>query len=174
MAVAATITLLYTMIYSLLAYILPGYQTFKAIERRGTEDVRQWAVYWVVLAVFYCSQVAFDLLLSWLPLYYAGKLAFILALWHPNTQLAQSIYIKVFRPMLNEYEADIDKAVMDLRTKATDLVGQQASNVRTHARQLSGQATVMLKNIQQKAADRAKAARGPGAQATAGHGLHTE
>jgi hypothetical protein len=63
---------------------------------------------------------------------------------------------------------------MDLRTKATDLVGQQAGNLRTHARQLSGQATVMLKNIQQKAADRAKAARGPGAEATVGHCLHTE
>lgn len=47
MAVAATVSLLYTLIYSSFAYILPGYQTFKAIERRGTEDVRQWAVYWV-------------------------------------------------------------------------------------------------------------------------------
>eukprot|EP00878_Enallax_costatus_P000443 GHUV01000534.1.p1 GENE.GHUV01000534.1~~GHUV01000534.1.p1 ORF type:complete len:174 (+),score=32.34 GHUV01000534.1:139-660(+) len=173
MAIAATITLLYTMIYSTLAYVLPGYQTFKSIERRENEDVRYWAVYWVVLAAFYCTQTIFDLLFSWLPFYYVGKLAFILCLWYPNIQIAQSIYVKVFSPLLSTYEADIDKAYMDFRTKATDLVGQQTSNLRTHARGLSAQATVMLKNIQQKAADRAKAARGPGHEAV-GHGLHTE
>lgn len=62
MAVAATVTLLYTMIYSSFAYILPGYQTFKAIERRGSEDVRQWAVYWVscllVTNTMICTQLA--------------------------------------------------------------------------------------------------------------------
>jgi hypothetical protein len=40
------------------------------------------------------------------------------------------------------------------------------------ARNLSGQATVLLKNVQQKAMERAKQARG--ADASVGHGLHAE
>jgi hypothetical protein len=29
-----------------IAYIVPGYSTFKAIEKRGGDDVRDWAQYW--------------------------------------------------------------------------------------------------------------------------------
>jgi hypothetical protein len=57
----------------------------------------------------------------------------------------------------------------------TDLMGQHASTLKGQARNFSGQASVMLKNIQQKAMDRAKAARAPsGADAAVGHGLHSE
>jgi hypothetical protein len=55
----------------------------------------------------------------------------------------------------------------------TDLMGQHASTLKGQARNLSGQASVMLKNIQQKAMDRAKAARAPGG-ADAAVGLHSE
>lgn len=174
MPVAATITLVYTMIYSTLAYVLPGYQTFKAIEKRDLEGVREWAVYWVVFSTFYCLQFLVDLVFSWLPFYYLGKLVFITALWYPGTQLAQSIYHKVFSPLLSTYEADIDRFYMDSRTKLTDLVGQQASSLKVQARQVSGQASFLLKNIQQKAANRAKAAKGPRVEPAVGHGLHTD
>ncbi|KAF8061165.1 Reep5 [Scenedesmus sp. PABB004] len=174
MAIAATVSLVYSLVYTTLAYVLPGYQTFKALEKKGADDVREWATYWVVLATFYCLQIFVDLVLSWLPFYYVAKLGFILALWHPSTQLAASLYAKVLSPLVATYEADIDRFVMDARAKGSDLVGQHASTLKTQARQLSGQASVMLKNIQQKAMDRAKAARGPSADAAAGHGLHTE
>lgn len=146
----------------------------QAIEKKSSEDVREWAQYWVVLATFYCLQPLVDLVISWVPFYYLMKLAFLLALWHPSAKVAVTIYSKVFAPFVSSYEADIDKLYMDSRTKAGDLLGQHASTLKTHARNLSGQATVMLKNIQQKALDRAKAARGPSMEPSVGHGLHTE
>jgi hypothetical protein len=62
----------------------------------------------------------------------------------------------------------------------TLVVVARASNVclpkpAPHLAWTAPQATVLLKNIQQKALERAKTARGPAAaDATAGHGLHTE
>jgi hypothetical protein len=53
-------------------------------------------------------------------------------------------------------------------------MGQHASTLKGQARNLSGQATVMLKNIQQKALDKAKAGRAAGGDAAVGHGLHSE
>lgn len=44
------------------------------------------------------------------------------------------------------------------KAKAGDALGQHGATLRAHARQLAGQGTVMLKNIQQKALERAKAA----------------
>jgi receptor expression-enhancing protein 5/6 len=67
----------------------------QAIEKKGSTDVKDWAEYWVVLAVFYVSQWLIDFVLCWLPFYYLAKLGFLLALWHPSTRLAQSIYQKV-------------------------------------------------------------------------------
>lgn len=174
MPVAATVNLVYMIIYATLAYLVPGYQTFKAIEKKGDSDVKEWAEYWVVLSTFYCSQCLIDFVLCWLPFYYLAKLGFLLALWHPSTKLASAIYGKVLSPLVSTYEADIDKLHMDLKTKSGDLLGQHAATLRVQAKNLSGQATVMLKSIQQKAMDRAKAARGPGADAAVGHGLHAE
>ncbi len=130
----------------------------------------------MVFAAFIVLQPFADLVLSWLPFYYLAKLAFLAALWHPASRWSHSIYDKVFNPLISSYEADIDRLYMDARTKAADMIEQHASTLRTQARTLSGRATVALKGIQQKALERAKAARAPGGAdgGAAGHGLHTE
>lgn len=79
----------------------------------------------MVLSTFYVTQWAFDFLLCWLPFYYIAKLGFLLALWHPSTRLAQSVYQKVLSPLAITYEADIDRLQQDVRTKA-------AGGCRTH------------------------------------------
>jgi hypothetical protein len=47
------------------------------------------------------------------------QLGFILGLWYPSTKWAQSVYAKVFSPLVSSYEADIDKLYMDGRTKVS-------------------------------------------------------
>ena len=37
-----------------MAYIIPGYYTFKSIEKRGGDDVKEWAAFWCV-----CWRMAF-------------------------------------------------------------------------------------------------------------------
>lgn len=171
MAIAATMSFLYTLTYGVIAYLLPGYMTFKAIEKKGPEDVREWAEYWVVFASFICVQWLVDFTLSWLPFYYIAKLGGLLALWHPSTRLASALYAKVFDPLISSYEADIDKFYVDSNTRMRDMAGQHAATLKTHASTLSGQAATMLKNIQQKAMERAKASR---SASDAAAGLHAE
>lgn len=79
--------------------------------------MKDWAEYWVVLSTFYVTQWAIDFVLCWLPFYYIAKLGFILALWHPSTRVAQSLYQKVLSPLAITYEADIDRLHQDLRVK---------------------------------------------------------
>jgi len=136
MPVASIVTLAYNFIYCSLAYIVPGYQTFKAIEKKGSSDVKDWAEYWVVFSTFYVTQWLLDFVLSWLPFYYLFKLGFILALWHPSTRVAQSLYQKALSPLAITYEADIDRLHADLRTKTADLVGQHANTLKLQARKV--------------------------------------
>lgn len=55
-----------------------------------------------------------------------------------------------------------------------DLMGQHATTLKAHIKQATGRAGVLVKNIQQRALEKAKQARGPVADTTAGHGLHAE
>lgn len=89
----------------------------QAIEKKGSSDVKDWAEYWVVFSTFYVTQWLLDFVLSWLPFYFLFKLGFILALWHPSTRLAQSLYQKALSPLAVTYEADIDRLHADFRTK---------------------------------------------------------
>ncbi|GBF89397.1 hypothetical protein Rsub_01969 [Raphidocelis subcapitata] len=166
MAVTSIISLAYTLLYGTIAYAVPAYSTFKAIEKRGGEEVRDWAQYWVVFSAFISSQWLVDFLLCWLPFYYLAKLGFLVALWHPSTKLAAALYGKAIAPLLASYEADIDRFVSEGRAKAGDLVGHHSAQLRSQARGLAGQGTVLLRNIQQRAMERAKAA---GAQVGAAH-----
>lgn len=104
MAVASMITLLYTATYILVAFVLPAYNTYKALEHHGDHDVRAWGIYWVVLAAISCLHYVVDCALCWLPGYYAIKLGFIVALWHPSVRLAEAMYDKVLSPLLATYE----------------------------------------------------------------------
>lgn len=90
---------------------------------KGSCSVKDWAEYWVVLSTLYVTQFAVDFFLSWLPFYYLAKLGFILALWHPSTRLAQTLYQKALSPLAVTYEADIDRMHADLRVKTAGVLG---------------------------------------------------
>ena len=49
-----------------------------AIESKTKGDDTQWLVYWVIFAIFSIMEVFVDLVLYWIPFYYAFKLAFLL------------------------------------------------------------------------------------------------
>jgi hypothetical protein len=180
MPLFATMSFLYALTYSSIAYLIPAYETYKAIERKGEVEVKEWATYWVVLASLVLLGWLLDFTLSWLPFYFVIKLVFICALWHPSTKWALYVYTKLFGPLVSTYEADIDRFVAEGRVKAADMVNQHGQTLKSQAGKFSGRATVMLKNIQQKAMEKAmakKAAQNPGyaaAEASVGHGLHAE
>lgn len=53
------------LIVSLVGFIYPAYQSFKAISTPNAEDDTQWLTYWVVYAFFNITESITDLILSW-------------------------------------------------------------------------------------------------------------
>lgn len=52
---------------------LPTSPRIKAIESPSKDDDTVWLTYWVVYGLFGLAEFFSDLLLSWFPFYYAGK-----------------------------------------------------------------------------------------------------
>ncbi len=46
-----------------------------------------------------------------------------MALWHPQTKFAITVYEKMIAPMLQYHEPQIDKSFSELKTKAVDYMG---------------------------------------------------
>jgi hypothetical protein len=46
---------------------------------------------------------------------------------HAQVRLANTVYTKLFGPLLSHYESDIDKAIAETRSKGADFMGQHAA-----------------------------------------------
>lgn len=60
-------------ICNLIGFTYPAYASIKAIESRNKEDDTKWLTYWVVYGCFTIVEFFSDILLSWFPLYWLGK-----------------------------------------------------------------------------------------------------
>lgn len=61
--------------------IITSYHIFrcKAIDSEETDDDTQWLTYWVVYAFFGLIEFFTDILLSWIPFYFLGKVSMVYA-----------------------------------------------------------------------------------------------
>ncbi|CAD6341873.1 unnamed protein product [Miscanthus lutarioriparius] len=111
-----------------LGYAYPAYDCYKTVElnRPEAEQLRFWCQYWFVRAPFrfdadfaYADFTRFltvlervgESFVSWLPMYSEAKLAFIVYLWYPKT-----------RPYIAKHETEIDRNLLELSTRAGDMV----------------------------------------------------
>ncbi|XP_044499808.1 HVA22-like protein k isoform X2 [Mangifera indica] len=90
---------------------LPVYSTFKAIERKDQDDQQKWLIYWAVYGSFSIVEVFSDKLLSWFPMYYHLKFAFLVWLQLPSAEGARQLYTNHLRPFLLRHQARVDKLV---------------------------------------------------------------
>jgi len=56
-----------------IGFVYPAYASIKAIETKTKDDDTKWLTYWVVYACFGVVEFFSDILLSWFPLYWLGK-----------------------------------------------------------------------------------------------------
>nr|AFO63292.1 bZIP13 [Tamarix hispida] len=89
--------------------VLPVYTTFKAIERKDQNEQEKWLIYWAAYGSFSLIEVFTDKLLSWFPMYYHFKLAFLVWLQLPYTYGAKQLYVKHLRPLFLKYEDRLDQ-----------------------------------------------------------------
>ncbi|XP_076919899.1 HVA22-like protein k [Bidens hawaiensis] len=88
---------------------LPVYSTFKAIETRDQNEQQKWLLYWAVYGSFSVVEIFADKLISWSPLYYHLKLAFLVWLQLPTTNGAKQLYMNHLRPFFLRHQARLDQ-----------------------------------------------------------------
>jgi receptor expression-enhancing protein 5/6 len=92
--------------------VWPAYASFKALQKMGESEADvQWLTYWIIFGLFYTLEFLPDLLISWVPLYYEAKVAFVLWLQLPYFNGASQLYGGKVQPFLETYEEKIDATV---------------------------------------------------------------
>ncbi|KAF7126866.1 hypothetical protein RHSIM_Rhsim11G0174000 [Rhododendron simsii] len=102
--------------------VLPVYSTFKALESRNQDEQQRWLLYWAAYGSFSIAEVFTDKFLSWFPLYYHMKLAFLVWLQLPSVDGAKQLYMNHLRPFLLRHQARLDQIVGCLYSEMTKFV----------------------------------------------------
>ncbi|CAA3012671.1 Hypothetical predicted protein [Olea europaea subsp. europaea] len=104
-------------------YAYPAYECYKTVEmnKPDIEQLRFWCQYWIIVAILTVCERIGDLFISWVPMYSEAKLAFFLYLWFPKTKGTTYVYDSFFRPYVAKHETDIDRNLLELRTRAGDM-----------------------------------------------------
>ncbi|KAG1369732.1 HVA22-like protein [Cocos nucifera] len=110
----------------LFGYAYPAFECFKTLEQRQwpgeVEQLRFWCQYWVIVAIVTIIERFGDPLVSWVPMYGEAKLAFFVYLWYPKTKGSDLIYDTFLRPLVVQYEPDIEQRLRHLRAKSGELL----------------------------------------------------
>ncbi|TKY45513.1 HVA22 protein i [Spatholobus suberectus] len=103
-------------------YAYPAYECYKAVEKNKPEieQLRFWCQYWILVAVLTVCERIGDTFISWVPMYSEAKLAFFIYLWYPKTEGTTYVYDAFFRPYVAKHETEIDRNLLELRTRAGD------------------------------------------------------
>ncbi|XP_068304945.1 putative HVA22-like protein g [Pyrus communis] len=106
-----------------LGYAYPAYECYKTVEKNKPEieQLRFWCQYWILVAVLTVCERVGDAFVSWVPMYSEAKLLFIIYLWFPKTKGTTYVYDSFFRPYLAKHENEIDRNLLELRTRAGDM-----------------------------------------------------
>ncbi|KAK9266189.1 hypothetical protein L1049_026199 [Liquidambar formosana] len=104
-------------------YAYPAYECFKTVEKNKPEieQLRFWCQYWILVAVLTVCERIGDAFISWVPMYSEAKLAFFIYLWYPKTMGTTYVYDSFFRPYVAKHETEIDRNLLELRTRAGDI-----------------------------------------------------
>eukprot|EP01018_Ginkgo_biloba_P016749 Gb_17258 [translate_table: standard] len=107
----------------ILGYAYPAYECYKTVEknRPEIEQLRFWCQYWIIVAILTVLERVGDTFVSWLPMYSEAKLAFFIYLWYPKTKGTTYVYQTFLRPYVAKHETDIDRNLLEIRTRAGDI-----------------------------------------------------
>ncbi|GAQ87791.1 hypothetical protein KFL_003770110 [Klebsormidium nitens] len=114
---------------------MPVYCTYKVLERKGTsgEDEAErnhWLTYWAVCGCLSVAESSCERWLSWLPLYYHLKLAFLIWLQvPPSNSGARVLYMRLLRPLLRRHQGRMDRLVTGTRAHLSHFVAAHQSEL---------------------------------------------
>ncbi|CAK7329733.1 unnamed protein product [Dovyalis caffra] len=83
----------------------------QAIEKKDQIEQQRWLLYWAAFGSFSIAEIFADKILSWFPLYYHMKFAFLVWLQLPSANGARQLYTSHLRPFLLRHQARLDRIV---------------------------------------------------------------
>ncbi|CAM8945632.1 unnamed protein product [Rhodiola kirilowii] len=106
-----------------LGYAYPAFECYKTVEKNKPqiEELRFWCQYWILVAILTVTERIGDIFISWIPMYCEAKLAFYIYLWYPKTRGTSYVYSSFFKPYMEKHETEIDRSLLELRTRAGDI-----------------------------------------------------
>ncbi|XP_062098294.1 HVA22-like protein i [Humulus lupulus] len=106
-----------------LGYAYPAYECYKTVEKNKPEieQLLFWCQYWILVAFLTVCERVGDAFISWVPMYSEVKLLFFIYLWHPRMKGTTYVYDSFFKPYLAKHENEIDRNLLELRTRAGDI-----------------------------------------------------
>ncbi|KAL6906111.1 hypothetical protein ACP4OV_003712 [Aristida adscensionis] len=110
----------------LFGYAMPAFECFKTVETRPNDAhmLRFWCQYWIIVAMV----IACESVISWMPMYSEMKLAFFVYLWYPKTKGSDVVYDTFVRPVVMQYEPNIEQRLLNLRAKSGQLLSFYVKN----------------------------------------------
>ena len=92
---------------SLICYLIPAYLSFLALESVDKEDDIRYLTYWILFSVAEVGTPFLKLFFNKFT-FMAFRIFLTVALLHPKSPLAATIYLKAVRPFLSTHEKTID------------------------------------------------------------------
>ncbi|XP_053244374.1 receptor expression-enhancing protein 3 [Podarcis raffonei] len=123
--ISRVVVLVFGMLY-------PAYYSYKAVKTKNVKEYVRWMMYWIVFALYTVTETITDLMISWFPLYYELKIAFVIWLLSPYTRGASLIYRKFLHPLLSSREREIDEYIVQAKERGYETMvnfGKQGLNL---------------------------------------------
>ncbi|XP_073722787.1 receptor expression-enhancing protein 3 [Misgurnus anguillicaudatus] len=98
--------------------LYPAYYSYKAVKTKNVKEYVRWMMYWIVFALYTVVETITDMTVSWFPLYYEIKVAFLIWLLSPYTRGASVIYRKLLHPLLTSREREIDDYIVQAKERS--------------------------------------------------------
>uniref|UniRef100_A0A8D0GQZ0 Receptor expression-enhancing protein n=1 Tax=Sphenodon punctatus TaxID=8508 RepID=A0A8D0GQZ0_SPHPU len=112
--------------------LYPAYYSYKAVKTKNVKEYVRWMMYWIVFALYTVTETIADLMISWFPLYYELKIAFVVWLLSPYTRGASILYRKFLHPLLSSKEREIDEYIVQAKERGYETMvnfGRQGLNL---------------------------------------------
>ena len=93
---------------TLLMFLLPAYDTFKAIESNDIGEQTRLLTYWMVFGTFFSMDNTFRWLLGFLPYYHIIRFIILSTLYSKQFQGAELIYTHIQKPFFLRFRELID------------------------------------------------------------------
>ncbi|KAM0756355.1 hypothetical protein T439DRAFT_321059 [Meredithblackwellia eburnea MCA 4105] len=122
--------------FTVAGFVLPTFQSYKAIKSNNIQELETMLQYWAVMGVVMTMESTIEWVFAWFPFYYEFKTLVILWLTLPQIQGSSYIYVAHLHPFLNDHEDDIDAAIADAKGRAKTVGIEWLNSLAQRIRQL--------------------------------------